>query len=269
LYTFPFTLFVALAHLTWACLARRWHLVLTAGIAVGIAGLVFAPWYLHSAAMWREAVAAGRLKDTIGLRVIPMILRELPGAGYIGTGLMLIGVVAGASQRRDGLLWALYAIIPVVCAVGADVSFGYFPAVRQMIFVLPPLALLFAAGLESLNRRFAAILATALIVASLVANAGFFHRQREDWRTAAGVLAAEECVVYVPADSRHLYAFFAPQLATRECAPGNGRRVALAISPYAANNSSTEVRRGLTASGYGKRAELNPSTPRIEIYERR
>jgi uncharacterized membrane protein len=97
LYTFPFTLFVALAHLTWACLARRWHLVLTAGIAVGIAGLVFAPWYLHSVAMWRESVTAGRLKDTIGWRVIPMILRELPGAGYIGTGLMLIDVVAGAS----------------------------------------------------------------------------------------------------------------------------------------------------------------------------
>ena len=269
LYTFPFTVFVALAHLAWACLARRWRLALTAGVAVGVAGLVFAPWYLHSAPMWRESVAAGRLRDSIGWRVVPMILRELPGAGYIGTGLLLIGVAAGAFKRRAGLLWVSCALIPVLCAVGADVSFGYFPAVRQMIFILPALALLFTAGLESLDCRAATALAAALVIACLVANAGFFRRPRENWRAAAGILAAEECIVYVPADSRHLYAFFVPQLAARECAPGSARRVALAISPYAATSSSAEMQRGLAASGYGKREELNSATPRIEIYERR
>ena len=269
LYTFPFTVFVALAHVAWACLARRWRLLLTAGTAVGVAGLAFAPWYLHSAAMWRESVAAGRLRDTIGWRVIPMILRELPGAGYFGAGLLLIGVAAGAAKCRDGLLWILCAIMPVVCAVGADVSFGYFPAVRQMIFILPALALLFVAGLESLDRRFAAVLGAALIVTCLVASAGFFRRPREDWRTAAGILAAEECIIYVPADSRHLYAFFVPQLAARECVPGSVSRIALAVSPYAVSDSMAEVRLRLAASGYAKSAELNSATPRIEIYERR
>jgi 4-amino-4-deoxy-L-arabinose transferase-like glycosyltransferase len=268
LYTFPFTLFVPVANLAWLLVTRRWRPLLTAGLAVGIAGLVFAPWYLHSAASWREAVVAGQLKDTIGLRAIPMVLRELTGAGYGGTALTLIGVWFGLSKGRDRLLWILYAIVPVLCAVAADAFFGYFLAIRQMIFVLAPLALLFAAGVESLNRRAGALLAAALVLATLAGNFNFFRRPRENWQTAAVLLAAEECVVYSPADSRQLYAFFVPPLATRECSPGKAKRVALAISPYAANNPSGEARRQLAESGFVKQAELNPATPRIEVYQR-
>lgn len=276
LYTFPYTLFVPLAHLAWAGLelVRRkheWRPVLMAALAIGIAGLLFAPWYLHSAALWREAVVAGNLKGTIGLRAIPMILRELVAAGYFGSLLVLAGFVYGLTKRRDWALWLLYATVPIVCAVAADAWFGYFLAIRQMIFVLAPLALVFTAGVEALfasKPKAAQALAAALLIACLAGNWSFFRRPRENWEAAASLLIAEPCVIYSPPTSRELYIFFVPALAERECSPGAAPRVALAVSPYPANNPLAEQRRQLQESGYMKRGELNPATPVIEIYAR-
>jgi hypothetical protein len=268
LYTFPFTLFVAIAHLVWACATRRWRALVAAGVAVAVAGLAFSPWYLRYAAQWRESVVAAQLKDSIGLRAIPMILREIPGAGYIGSTLLLIGVIFCIAKTRDRLLWALYAILPIFCVVAADASFGYLLAVRQMIVVLAPLALLFAAGLEKLDRRAAVALGFALALALLAADVNSFRRPRENWRAAALLLASERCVVYAPGNSRPLYAFFVPELTAGDCDPATSTRVALAISPYAVMNPVAEVRRQLTAAGFRKQAELNPATPRIEIYDK-
>jgi hypothetical protein len=159
-------------------------------------------------------------------------------------------------------------MVPIICAVAADAWFGYFLAIRQTIFVLAPLALLFAAGVEALPRQPAAILTAALLVTLVAGNISFFRRPREDWRTAAVILASEPCVVYSPADSRNLYEFFVPDLANRECAPGQQPRVALAVSPYDSKNSVTEQQRKLRESGYTERADFNPATPRIEIYVR-
>jgi 4-amino-4-deoxy-L-arabinose transferase-like glycosyltransferase len=273
LFTFPYMLFVPLAHLAWAGFvsfkAQCRQPLLTAALALGIAGLVFAPWYLHSAALWRTAVAIGQLKGTITLRAVPMILRELIADGYVGSLLVLAGFAYGLRSRKDWPLWLLYLIVPIVCAVAADAWFGYFLAIRQMIFVLAPLALLFTAGVEALPRRPAAILAAALLITLIVGNIGFFRRPREDWRTAAVILANEPCVVYSPPDSRNLYAFFVPDLQNRQCAPGQQARVALAISPYEPKDSVTGRQRQLNISGYEERADFNPATPRIEIYTRR
>jgi 4-amino-4-deoxy-L-arabinose transferase-like glycosyltransferase len=273
LFTFPYILFVPLAHFAWAGLVslrtRNRQPLMAVALALGIAGLIFAPWYLHSAASWRTAVAIGQLKGTIGLRAVPMILRELIAAGYIGSLLVLAGFVCGLTRRQDWPLWLLYLLAPIVCAVAADAWFGYFLAIRQMIFVLAPLALLFAAGVEALPCRPAAILTTALLIALVIGNISFFRRVREDWRTAAVILASETCVLYSPPDSRNLYAFFVPDLQNRECAPGQQPRVALAISPYEPKDSVTQRQRQLTDSGYAERADFNPATPRIEIYTRR
>jgi 4-amino-4-deoxy-L-arabinose transferase-like glycosyltransferase len=273
LFTFPYILFVPLAHLAWAGLvslrARNRQPLMAIALALGIAGLIFAPWYLHSAASWRTAVAIGQLKGTITLRAAPMILRELVAAGYISSLLVLAGFAYGLTKRQDWLLWLLYFTVPIVCAVAADAWFGYFLAIRQMIFVLTPLALMFTAGVEALPCRPAAILTTALLITLVIGNISFFHRPREDWRTAAVILATEPCVVYSPPDSRNLYAFFVPDLQNRECAPGQQPRVAHAISPFEPKDSVTERQRQLTNSGYTERADLNPATPRIEIYTRR
>jgi uncharacterized membrane protein len=272
LFTFPFTLFVPLAHLAWAGVVsfttQRRQPLLAAALALGIAGLIFAPWYLHSAALWHTAVVIGRLKGTITLRAVPMILRELIAAGYIGSLLVLAGCAYGL-RRRDWPLWLLYFSVPIVCAVAADAWFGYFLAIRQMIFVLAPLALLFTAGVEALPLRSGAILTAALLIALMAGNISFFRRPREDWRAAALILASEPCVVYSPPDSRNLYAFFVPGLASRECAPAQQSRAALAISPYESKISVSEQQRKLLQSGYAEHVEFNLATPRIEIYERR
>ncbi|MEO8050191.1 MAG: glycosyltransferase family 39 protein [Acidobacteriota bacterium] len=273
LFTFPYSLFVPLAHLAWAGLvsyrARRWQPWMAAVLAVGIAGLLFTPWYWHSAASWRTAVAIGQLKGTITLHAVPMILRELVAAGYIGSLLVLGGFAYGLRKRSDWPLWLLYLMVPIVCAVAADAWFGYFLAIRQTIFVLTPLALLFTAGVEALPRRPATILTAALLITLTVGNVSFFRRPREDWRSAAAILANEPCVIYSPPDSRLLYAFFVPDLANRQCAPGQQPRVALAVSPYEATDSAAKRQRQLTESGYTERADFNPATPRIEIYVRR
>ena len=273
LFTFPYMLFVPLAHLAWAGLVsfrtQRRQPLLTSALALGIAGLIFAPWYLHSVALWRTAVTVGQLKGTISLRAVPMILRELVAAGYIGSLLLLAGFAYGLKKRQDWPLWLLYLVVPIVCAVAADAWFGYFLAIRQMIFVLAPLALLFTAGVEALPCRPACILTAALLISLAVSNINFFRRPREDWRAAAVMLAGEPCVVYSPQDSRNLYTFFVPDLANRECKPGQAPRVALAVSPYEPKSSVTERQRQLMDSGYTERADLNPATPRIEIYERR
>ncbi len=273
LFTFPYTLFVPVAHLGWAALVsyrkQRWQPLLATGLAVGSAGLLFTPWYLHSAASWRAAVAIGQLKGTITLHAVPMILRELVAAGYVGSLLVLAGFAYGLRKRSDWPLWLLYLMVPIVCVVAADAWFGYFLAIRQMIFVLAPLALMFTAGVEALPRRPAAILTATLLITLAVGNVSFFRRPREDWRSAAAILANEPCVIYSPPDSRLLYAFFVPDLANRQCAPGQQARVALAVSPYEAKDSAAERQRQLTESGYTERADFNPATPHIEIYVRR
>ena len=223
LFTFPYMLFVPLAHLLSLRTQRR--PLLTVALAVGIAGMIFAPWYLHSAALWRTAVAIGQLKGTITLHAFPMILRELIAAGYIGSLLVLAGFAYGLTQRQDWPLWLLYFAVPIICAVAADAWFGYFLAIRQMIFVLTPLALLVTAGVEALRPRPAAILTAALLVTLVVGNISFFRRPRENWRAAAVMLAREPCVVYSPPDSSNLYVFFVPDLANRKCTPGQADHV--------------------------------------------
>jgi len=268
IYVLPFTLFVAVAHLAWV----RREMLLPVGLAIAIAGLAFVPWYLHAVGNWRADPVVARAHETVTWRVVPMILHELTGSGYVGTALVIVGVIAGfALGFAKRWFWLLYLLVPVITALIADAAFGYFPAIRQIIFVLAPLALLFAVGVEELFTRWpkaALILAAALLIAGVVGNVNFFRRPREDWHAAAAILANETCVLYSPPDSGPYYSFFLPELAHRDCA-GTPPRVALVISPYALNNAFADRQRQLTGAGYVKRAEFNPATPRVEIYMRR
>ena len=275
LYAFPFTIFVPGAHLAWLLFTRQWKLLLRAGGAALLAAAAFAPWYLHSAELWRQSVSEGLLRESITWRALPMILRELTGAGYIGTGLVLLGAAFGLAQTRQRGLWLFSAVTPLVCAVAADAVFGYFLAIRQMIFVLTPLALLCALGVEALWERHgksAGVLMVGLCTAMLIGNVSFYSRPRENWRTAATILSTETCVRYAPEDSRQLYAFFLPELAQQRCTPQDWMslsRVALAVSPYAANNPVAEIQKQLAAAGFVKAADVNEATPRVELYRRR
>ncbi|HEY3940316.1 MAG TPA: hypothetical protein VGL97_23015 [Bryobacteraceae bacterium] len=283
LYTQPFTIFVPLAHLVWLCFtvsSNKRRLLLFTGGAIALAGLAFVPWYLSALHLWSQSMAAHKTY-AIGLRAAPMIVRELVGAGYPGSVFTLclasIGLTTGLSNNKDRSFWALYTLLPILLAVSADAIFGYFLAIRQMIFILTPLALLAALGLETLMRRsrgWGIAAASLLIVTFLIGNVRFFQRPRENWRSASAILenltARGSCVWFIPADSIDFYRFFAPQLPQHACpsdvhGPG---AIAVAISPYGATGAANIIKQ-LSENGFIQKAEFNPQGPRIELYERK
>jgi len=285
LYTQPYTVFVPVAHIAWLCCVReyadRWRLLLVSGVSVALAAAGFVPWYLWTAHAWGESVATAHLRYKIEPRAALLILRELVGAGYLGTALILgaawMGVKYGLPNNQVRLFWAFYAILPVLLALLADAVFGYFLAVRQMIFVLVPLSLLTALGIEAVaeqRRRVAGALGCLVITVFLIADVRFFLRPREDWRAASSILQGLAqrggCILFAPASSEGFYEFFVPELGRAKCreeglsaAPG----VAMAVSPYGPREEPQLIRR-LSESGFRKTQEFNRQGPRVELYKR-
>ncbi len=111
LYTQPYIIFVSLAHLIWVwCCGRganRRDLLFLTGMPITLAALGFLPWSLWAAHQWRQAVAAYHVSHGIELRAVPMILHELTGAGYLGTGLILCLALIGFKAG-----WAIIGTVP-------------------------------------------------------------------------------------------------------------------------------------------------------------
>lgn len=151
-YSQPFSMFVPVSHFIWLSVStgrqRRLELV-GVGSVILLAGLLFLPWYLYT-----TLAPADYPRGTLESRSILMVLRELVGAGYIGTILVLSGAVFAIRRplktRHDRSFWLLLIVTPIAGVVTADVAIHYFFAIRQVIFVLPPLAILLALGVESL-----------------------------------------------------------------------------------------------------------------------
>ena len=186
LYTQPYSVFVAIAHFAWVILlpenATKKRLLATAGAALFLAALAFLPWYSYAHQFWRESIETSGFRSTINFKTPLLILRELIGAGYPGALLVLAGACAGLARHgRERLFWILQLACPVFLALLADWMFGYFLAMRQMIFLLAPLAILFASGLEVLAARWRmpATVYGCLSIAILVyGDVHFFARPR-------------------------------------------------------------------------------------------
>jgi hypothetical protein len=286
LYAQPFSVFVPLAHLVWLSLApdaeKRHRLLVHLGGAIAMSALLFLPWYLYYSEAWRASIKAQGLQGKIDFHAVPMLLRESVGAGYIGTGIVLAGILLaaklGKKSRSEMLFWLFYLLMPIACVIAADSGFGYFLAIRQMLFVLPPLFILFTLGVETLAQhraKFAMALGMAFLASAMWNDVKLFTRPREDWQLAARTLEAEagkgRCVLFAPADSAAFYAFFLPEVTRFECTSGKSLRVgrvALAVSPYDLNQSYALARRKLLDEGFAKEGELNSRGPRIELYRR-
>lgn len=282
-YTQPFSLFVPVSHLTWIFLkkniAQKQNELAFVSIIIALSGLLFLPWYLYGSAVWKESIAAYRVHGEITLRSISMILHELVGVGYIGTGIVLLaGALAATSTKMrgaNGLFWILYLLVPIACVLMVDDLFGYFLAIRQMIFVVAPVCVLVALAVQR-QGRLGVALGLGFLIAALWNDVKLFSRPRENWQSAASILKAEaregSCVLFAPADSAVLYTFFVPELPEYECQRGivTGRdRVALAISPVDLDQTDFGVEQQLVKAGFTKVGDLNPLTPRIELFERK
>ena len=84
-------------------------------------------------------------------------------------------------------------------------------------------ALLAAEGLRDLysrRRALGAILLAALLITCVAGDLRWFSRPREDWQLAASSLKTVSqgpCVLFAPSDSVDIYAFFEPDLRSRDC----------------------------------------------------
>jgi hypothetical protein len=178
-----------------------------------------------------------------------MLFRELAGAGYWGSGLLLILCALAIGKRRPTLLIMLIAV-PIALAIAADAAFGYFVATRQIIWVLPSVAVLAAQAIE--RKPGIAIPVAALLAAVCVWQSyRHFTAPGENWEEAANKLAGEigsgACVEVVPPDQHFDYEFFRPALANAPCP---ALRTAVAFTPYATKAQRDAAISALRSEGY-------------------
>jgi uncharacterized membrane protein len=286
LYSQPFTLFVSLAHFLALCLqggVRRKKLVMTlTAVAIVSALLAFLPWYLYARQLWQESVL---FDHAITFKVVELVLRELTGAGYLGSILILISVASGfqggLSSSRDRIFWCVYIAVPIGCAIAVDAAFGYFVAIRQMIFSLAPISIVAAFGVQKFAespKRMVRTLTFALMAVMLFGSLHFFFRPREDWAYASEMLsniaAQGGCVAFVPNGSDRLYTFFEPKLAGHQCNFDSGtdppRLAGVAVSPYEPESSHRLLGILLREKGFSKVSTFsNSKGPLVEIYKSR
>jgi uncharacterized membrane protein len=289
LYTQPFTLFILAAHGLYALVemlsAGGFGLVRNVTVAGALSVSLFMPWYLFAKAGWRTDVNGSDLHFHMHAKLPLEVLRELTGAGYIETLLVLLlcfyGLRFSTISRLSKWFWALAGIVPGMLALFADAAFDYFFAIRQMIFVLPPLIVLTTLGLEALERNGRARLAGLLAVVLLVLNIGYstrwFMKPKEDWGQAAARLDharnSGACLVFLPASSVRYYEFYVPGLDKADCqAAGFSKTNAVfaAISPYFRNADGESSLRGqLQSQGFVLASSPSKQEPRVLIFHRR
>ena len=283
LYTQPYSVFVAVAHFIWIILLppdeTKKKLLRAAGAALFLAALAFLPWYSYARRFWRESIETSHFHSTLTVKTPLLILHELIGAGYPGAILLLISVCLGLvmkfRSRPDRLFWILQLACPVLLALLADQVFGYFVAIRQIIFLLAPLAILFAAGVEALieRRPRLAVVGTCLLAFILIyGDIHLFTAPREDWAAAANLLASRtrqgQCVIFLPPDSARLYNFFNPEASSQACPPDLARlqTVIAAVSPYGSIAAQKELQFRLSHLGFHRQI-LSNNLVRVELYQ--
>ncbi len=257
--TQPYALFVPVAHLT---IRRRLPL-----IALGIATLVLLPWYIYFRADWALVTQEQNLVAfDAGAPLV--LLREISGSGYIGLAILAAGAYFARRVVHTKPLW-LWAIIPIALTLAANTAFHYFFATRQVIYVLPALALLFAAGTERLGKP-GCILLAAFLVASIYEDGKWFRRPHENWQAAAEharKLMPDSCVQFT-GDSAQLFEYSHPEFAQHRCTTELADRVVLAITPYREDRDYPLATATLSAHGLHKQFEQSFNGPRVEVWSK-
>lgn len=282
LYAQPFSIFVAAAHWIWLAtskVAGRARLMALVGVSTVTSLLAFMPWYFYVRSTWRQTITTNHFAFHLSWKIPLMIVREISGASYWGSGLLILLAAIALRRKRPTGQWSrlllLLVIVPICGALAADAVFGYFLAIRQMILVLPALALLAAEGLIALHDRSKMLgrLVGALLIGILVRYDYQWLRQpREDWEAAAQALVEQSrapgsCLMVVPLESLGFYTFFRSSLGQSIC-QGSGRQSAstiiLAISPYRTSGGDEQAQS--VVSGRRRVRQVNVGGTLIEQY---
>ena len=243
--TQPYALFVTAAHFFHDRGSRRapiFAIVLSVGTLL--------PWYLHFRQAWSGVNSAQQL--ALFDPGVAVFLREISGSGYVGTAILLGGIAL--TQRRPQSFWLLLIVIPVIAVFAANSTLHYFFATRQLIFILPALALLFTLG----GNR---VLLVAFLSVSLYADVQWFRKPRENWQAAADAIDKEvtngACVKFLN-DTTPVHLFFHPQLAEHICSAPKDR-VVIATSPYIQTHD-------YAPPGLSLKSQQSFNGPGVEVY---
>jgi 4-amino-4-deoxy-L-arabinose transferase-like glycosyltransferase len=253
-FTQPYAVCVGIAPVLCSVIRREYRAALMCGAGLLLALIAFLPWFAWAQAGWAASSATNRFQFSFSLKTPLMLFREFAGAGYWGSGLLVL-LGAGALQGRalgipDRVLLLLsISTVPAVVLCG-DAWFGYFIAARQIIWILPAVAILAAAGIEQ-NRRAGLALAIMLAIICLRQSIVFFRSPGEDWQMAANVLADQvhqgNCLLVAPPQHAPLYEFFHPELGSEPC---NASKIVLAITPAATSAQRRISITKLISAGY-------------------
>jgi 4-amino-4-deoxy-L-arabinose transferase-like glycosyltransferase len=274
LYTQPLSAAVQLGALAALAGGGRRRAVRLGGIALAIACLLFAPWYLHVRSAWHFGIAVSQYSFAMAPRIVWMLLREISGGGYVAT-LSLIGAAALGWRRADSLArrFLLGGVISgIVCAIAADAVSGYFFAVRQVLFVLPAVLLLAAAWLPSPRReRWQPGLLAIFLVASVAKDVRYFRSPGEDWPGAARALLAATshgaCAVVPSPEPKDMYQLFEPGLSGHFCKASDAAGpVVIVQNRYTLASSLEEITRMLAAKGFRGGSEIDISGVSLRLY---
>ncbi len=272
IYTQPFAGSVGIAHVLWALMQReKFGAWLGAGtLAAGVVS--FLPWYMWSRDVWAKALGPNALHFSMSAKTPLMLFRELAGAGYWGSGLLVIlcaialayGLPAPSTQQ----LLVLLIAVPIIGVLAADALFDYFIAARQFLWVLPAVAILAAIGAETYPRIGLAVAALVCAV-GIVQIVKYFTGPHEDFQLAAHALAAESqqgaCVMAAPKDLSRLYEFFEPRLVASGC---DSPRLVLAVTPYSTSEQRVASVREIAAQGYIEEREAQVGGSTLVFFHR-
>jgi hypothetical protein len=247
-YTQPYAASVGAAHLLWSLSIKRWRVATWGGAAVVAAAVCFLPWFLWAQGAWRaQPMSSDSHHFAASAKMPMMIFREIAGAGYWGSALLLI--LCLFAVRRVSLL-SLLVVVPVAAAVAGDFFFDYFLAARQFLWALPALAVLAAAGMERAGRS-GRMLGALLLVVCSYRGARYFTRPHEDWAQAAAEMARlagnGACVRVLPEADLRVYRYFQPALGTTPC---DQRKLLVVVTPYTPAAMARQELDQLRGSGY-------------------
>lgn len=243
-HTQPYAAAGGLAHVLWSFACRQRLTAAYGAAAAALAAVSFLPWLWFAHSNWSSAIASGGLRFHADLKTPLMLIRELTGAGYIGSALLFALCAAGEIRRgplpRAGLLLILLVAVTVAAVLVADAWFGYFLAARQFLWVLPPLAIL--AGSAVRRNKFGPALGGLLVAVCIWHTTQFFTRQHENWQVAAAAIHTTTCqgacLAVAPREWVGFYKFFHPDLDLEPC---DSSRLIVVVTPYSSEQQQQRV----------------------------
>ncbi len=148
LYTHPYLAFVILAHMLWSLRRFSARYVLP---ACATSLLLFLPWFLYARTFWVQAIVKAGYPSVFTWKTLLMIPHELSGGGYFLTCALFAFAVYGYRQTPYHQLLLLSILVPVPLVIFGDIFVRYFFAIRQLVFIVPPLCILAMEGLRKLR----------------------------------------------------------------------------------------------------------------------